>query len=362
MDAIANITENRASIFTDINSLNHIREQAKVDSSAAIKSAAKEFEAFFMNMMLKSMRQASDAMGEDSMFSSPQEKMFIGMLDEQMSVELSQKGNLGIADLMVRDILGEQSVIQVANKIDSNAATKISNTPDHVITHTSAFIQAPKLDINRFNSSIEEPRQVVENIGPAGKIENPQVTATEYLHKIVTPIKKAIFDTAQSFVETLAPLANTMAKKLGVDPRVLLAQSALETGWGKHVMHNEHGLSSNNLFGIKAQKNWQGEKISSDTLEVENGQLVKKRDEFRAYTDFEQSFSDYVDFIKKNPRYQKALEAVQDTTEYLQQLQGAGYATDPNYANKILKIFSGDIIRNAFGKNVSHLNPTEIVH
>ena len=361
MGVVANITENRASIFTDINSLNHIREKAKVDSSAAIKSAAKEFEAFFMNMMLKSMRQASEAMGDDSMFSSPQEKMFIGMLDEQMSVELSQKGNLGIADLMVRDILGEQSVNQSVNEMVSKAATKIVNTPVQVVARASTSIQYPKLDINKINSSIEEPRQVAEFIGSTSEIESPQKTTAEYLHSIVTPIKKAIFDSAQSFVETLVPLAKTMAEKLGVDPRVLLAQSALETGWGKYVMHNDHGLSSNNLFGIKTNPNWQGEKVTSDTLEVENGELVKRKDEFRAYSDFEQSFSDYVDFIKQNPRYQKALQAVQDSKEYLQQLQSAGYATDPNYASKILKIFDRDIIQNALGQNGSHRTSTEIV-
>ena len=357
MDVFANSTENRPSIFSDNNSLNHIRESATVDRRAAIKSAAKEFEAFFMNMMLKSMRQASDAMGEDSMFSSPQEKMFVGMLDEQMSVELSQKGNLGIADLMVRDILGEQPASKTAHTLPR----EFSIRPNQVSNRIDQAALATPLKTNEINSSNDEKRQRPEYL--ASKIE-PEIVPkveTNIVQSIVAPVKKAIFSSAQSFVETLAPLAKKMAEKLGVDPRVLLAQSALETGWGKYVMHNDHGESSNNLFGIKTNQNWQGEKVSIDTLEVENGELVKKKDDFRSYSDFEQSFSDYVDFIKQNPRYQKAIQAVQNAAEYVQQLQSAGYATDPNYASKILKIFNHDVIQNAPLQRGSSQNSAGII-
>jgi len=357
MEFVANTAENRSSVFTDIHSLNHIRETAIVDRRAAIKSAAKEFEAFFMNMMLKSMRQASDAMGEDSMFSSPQEKMFIGMLDEQMSVELSQQGNLGIADLMVRDILGEQSDSTIQNTFP----TKFIAPPSQLKIRVTQAVSRTTAKTVAANSSLVEPQQQVESLVSKSELSPIPMGTANIVESIVAPVKKAIFSSAQSFVETLAPLAKTMAQKLGVDPRVLLAQSALETGWGKHVMHNDHGVSSNNLFGIKTNNNWQGEKITIDTLEVENGELVKKKDNFRAYSDIEQSFSDYVDFIKQNPRYQKALLAVQNAKEYLEQLQSAGYATDPNYASKILKIFNHDVIQNAPIENGFRQNSTGII-
>ncbi len=337
MEISSHNQESRASIYSDIHSLNHIREVGQSDSRAAIKSAAKEFEAFFMNMMLKSMREASAVIGDDSMLSSPQEKMFVGMLDEQMSVELSQKGNLGIADLMVRDILGEQSVPHqqgsfqpIIKNIKTNKDGKYYND---VTPH-----QAPQLLDSVKSKLVQNSEHILDQVAKM---------PVQALSDIAEPIKKSLFDNAKSFVETLAPFANKIAAKLGIDPRVLLAQSALETGWGQHVMHDGNNQPSNNLFGIKTSAQWEGKSVQIDTLEVENNEFVKKKDEFRMYSSFEQSFSDYIELVKENPRYEKALEVVHDAKAYLQHLQKAGYATDPNYANKILKIFNTSIIQNA---------------
>ncbi len=337
-DLAANSSSSRASVFSDINSLNHIRETAISDSRAAIKSAAKEFEAFFMNMMLKSMRQASEVLGNDSMFGSPQEKMFTGMLDEQMSVELSQKGNLGIADLMVRDLLGEQLLVR------QETASFQTDRPMPRPTDNDKYYNdvQPRPIISQLINTPAETSPMQEKL-----LSVNEQNKTPSLTTLVEPIKKVLFQNAKTFVETLTPFAQKMAEKLGVDPRVLLAQSALETGWGKHVMHNENNQSSNNLFGIKSTKKWQGESVKINTLEVEKNEVIKKKEDFRMYANLEQSFSDYVDLVKESPRYKKALEVVHDAKKYLEQLQKAGYATDPNYANKILKIFDQDIIQNA---------------
>jgi flagellar protein FlgJ len=326
---------NSPSVFSDINSLNGIREQATTDSRAAIKQAAKEFEAFFMNMMLKSMRKANEVIGDDSMFSSPQEKMFIGMLDEQMSVELSQKGNLGIADLMIRNLLGEN--YQQPPKSVYNPITKILNSPstDKVSGKLKESISQPVASNNT-----TRPKEISSFVEGEGINLASQAMPLE-------PSKQSLFKSATEFVESLAPMAKKLASSLGIDPRVLLAQSALETGWGKYVMHDKTGLSSNNLFGIKDGNNWSGNKVEIETLEVENNELVKKKDEFRMYESIEASFTDYMNFLKSNPRYQNALQSVGNVAEYLENLQSAGYATDPNYASKILRIFKQDIIQNS---------------
>jgi flagellar protein FlgJ len=131
------------------------------------------------------------------------------------------------------------------------------------------------------------------------------------------------------------------AKRLGLKPQALIAQAALETGWGQHLMRKTDGSPSNNLFGIKADKRWGGDRVSVDTLEFEQGVSVKKRAHFRAYDSLRQSFEDYVSFLQSNPRYREALSATADTGRYFTALQEAGYATDPDYARKIEAVLDG---------------------
>ncbi|MBV1910137.1 MAG: flagellar assembly peptidoglycan hydrolase FlgJ [Kangiellaceae bacterium] len=336
MDSVAQKFVSQSSIYSDLQSLDGIRKQAQTDQRSAIKAAAKEFEAFFMNMMLKSMRQASEVIGDDSMFSSQQEKMFIGMLDEQMSVELSQKGNLGIADLLTRDLLG-----------DSN--------PVNSTTSGNLFSQTIKARNNDVHQASNVPQKVNSEPKPV-----PEVVSSSLNELIKTPAekrlgqgiaeKKSLFDSAKNFISELLPAAKRFAEKLGVEPELLVAQAALETGWGKYIMHNKAGQPSYNLFGIKGGTNWNGNTVKIDTLEVEKGSFVKKKDDFRMYDSFENSFSDYVDFIKNSPRYQSALTKVSDAKGYLESLQESGYATDPEYANKILRIFEQDIKPNEYFK------------
>lgn len=341
MNSVANNQSNSSSIFSDLQSLNGIRKQAAVDSRGAIKAAAKEFEAFFMNMMLKSMRQAGEVMGGDSLFGSEQEKMFIGMLDEQMSVELSQKGSLGIADLMVRNLLGENAAVD-----SNNLSGQINHAPKSIAYHVE-----PESDIDEVDLQIKIEKQITNSkvaektFTKVSELESSQVQKIKasHLDKIVRPEKKSLFEDAADFINQLLPQAKKAAELIGLDPKLLIAQAALETGWGKYIMHDNHGRPSHNLFGIKTNSEWQGESVKIDTLEVENGEFVKTKDNFRMYESFEKSFADYVDFLQSNPRYQAALDVVNDAKQFVKSLQSAGYATDPNYANKILRIFKTDM-------------------
>jgi len=344
--------ESRASIYNDLHSLDRIRQQAKNDQRSAIKAAAKEFEAFFMNMMLKSMRQASEVIGDDSMFGSQQEKMFVGMLDEQLSVDLSQKGNLGIAELLTRDLLGENS------KIDSNTVlTSLINKANFATIPNTAQVIAEAEVMNKPNTMGIEQQNYLDRMSKANEIDSVKSgTQTASLTHVmpnsepnnntvsaVLAEKKSLFGSAESFISQLLPTAEKVSKSLGVDPRLLLAQAALETGWGQYIMHDQSGTPSFNLFGIKDGNDWQGQSLKADTLEVEQGTFVKRQEKFRMYQSFEQSFQDYVNFVKSSPRYQQAVEAVESATDYIKKLQESGYATDPNYAEKIINIYENGI-------------------
>jgi len=156
-----------------------------------------------------------------------------------------------------------------------------------------------------------------------------------------------MFDNPIEFVKTLWPLAEKVAHVLGVDPKILLAQAALETGWGQHICQSKEGEPSYNLFNIKADSSWKKAFLENQTVEYEEGQPVQHIEPFRQYKNFEESFQDYVNFIASNPRYEKALEKAHEPESYILALQEAGYATDPDYAEKILEIYHGEQLANA---------------
>ncbi len=142
----------------------------------------------------------------------------------------------------------------------------------------------------------------------------------------------------EGFVAALRPAAEKAAARLGLPAEALLAQAALETGWGGHVMQRPDGSSSHNLFGIKADSRWNGGRVQVSTLEYRDGVAMRTKADFRAYDSYEESFNDYVRFVQQNPRYAEALRATEDVGRYFDRLQQAGYATDPAYAEKIGEI------------------------
>ncbi|WP_029831047.1 flagellar assembly peptidoglycan hydrolase FlgJ, partial [Vibrio parahaemolyticus] len=149
-----------------------------------------------------------------------------------------------------------------------------------------------------------------------------------------TPAK---FDSPESFVNSMKPYAEKAAKALGVEPSLLLAQAALETGWGQKVVQNALG-SSNNLFNIKADRSWQGDKVTTQTLEFHDNTPVKETAAFRSYSNYQDSFNDYVRFLNDNPRYETALQQRGDSESFIRGIHRAGYATDPTYADKVLQV------------------------
>ena len=310
MEKLAN-----ASNFLELGGLDQLRSQAQKDEKGALKEVAKQFEGIFVQMLMKSMRDANEVFKSDSPFNTQYTAFYEQMRDQQLSIDLSDKGTLGIADLMVEQLSPETSKVKPASTL-RNDGQLFSGMPDHIKTHVEQNVAANKIENNHKLSTVD---QVV-----SGKI-----TPTE---------AKQHFADKTDFINQLYPHAKKAAEKLGTDPNVLIAQSALETGWGQKVVRQSNGETSNNLFNIKATKGWEGTKARVSTLEFEQGIAVKQKADFRVYDDIKQSFDDFVDFLSSGERYQDALKTAKDPEQFIQGLQKAGYATDPNYAQKVMSV------------------------
>ncbi|MFC4308555.1 flagellar assembly peptidoglycan hydrolase FlgJ [Steroidobacter flavus] len=265
----------------DFAGLASLRNDAtKSQDVATLKQAAKQFESLFTQMMLKSMRDANRSFSEGSMFSSQQGDFYQDMFDDQISMELSKGKGLGLADVLVRQLATSGMVKDMDAAAAAEAASKAQfPTADH------------------------------------------------------QPLAKS----KEDFVKMMWPHAQQAGAALGVDPSALVAQAALETGWGRAVPTNADG-SSFNLFGIKAGSGWDGATANVPTLEFEDGVAVRKVERFRAYDSPADSFNDYAQLIGNNPRYENARGAGGDVTTFASALQDGGYATDPNYAQKIVAV------------------------
>src|SRR5690606_34592634 len=186
-----------------------------------------------------------------------------------------------------------------------------------------------------------------------------RVAAVSRVEKVAQPEQPAPA-TPEEFVARFLPEARTAAEKLGVEPELLLAQAALETGWGAALPRHANGASTHNLFGIKAGGAWRGDSAAHWTVENLGGVAERRREEFRAYGTSADSFADYVQLISQSPRYAAALENAHDAERYARALHDAGYATDPDYAEKWLAIYRGERLRSAVdGLKHSEPEPTQ---
>ena len=302
-------------IYTDISGLNDLKGQARSDQHAAIKDVAKQFESMFMGMMLKSMRDAS--MG-DPIFDNNQSLVYRDMFDSQLALSLSKGHGMGLAEVLAR---------QLSRQITGPSAEQGAAPSANPVVNKAAYqknIGLPANTAQRLYQATPPPTY------------QPAPAATD----ATVDLSADIHSPQEKFIRKLWPMAEAAADELDTLPEVLIAQAALETGWGKYVAQNEQGVSSNNLFNIKAGPDWQGKTIEKTTLEYHHGVAVKEVARFRAYDSPAESFRDYVDFLKTHDRYGKALSEAADPTNFMHGLQRAGYATDPNYADKVLNIIN----------------------
>ncbi len=323
-----------ADVYTDFNGLAKLKNQARNDSPEALKEVAKQFEAIFLSNVLKGMRAAKLA---DGIMDNDQSKFYSDMYDQQLAVHLSGKPGVGLADLIVKQLSHDQP--------DKNQLDHEKRGIEDYLNSSSGIQKI----ISPYPHALGKPVDSNVDRQVDTDTEGSQAIINAYLHDrrplndmTEIPLKNAHalpIQSAEDFVRQLQPYAEQAAKELGVEPKVILAQAALETGWGRSLIKDGNGSNSFNLFNIKANKAWLGKQAQVSTLEFEQGVVKKVNAGFRVYASFQESFRDYVDFIKSNPRYQDALKQVGNGGRYLHELQRAGYATDPNYANKVMSIY-----------------------
>ncbi len=305
--------------YNDFASLSRLRVDARNDSEGALKEVAKQFESVFVQMMIKSMRDASVPLQGD-LFHDNQSKAYTDMYDKQLGLELTKGNGIGLAGVIVRQLSPLESI--------SSPESPVQN-----------------LNLNPLGKS-EKTEQVITS----GKLIKPLLpeiktgaTSNNFNFSINSIQKSPHWNKPEDFIRDSWPHAQRAGEALGVDPKVIIAQSALETGWGKKVHVNEQGENSYSLFGIKAGADWSGKKVQFDTLEFRSGAMNREKASFRAYDSLSDSYQDYVKFLQANPRYEKVINA-ETSKEYSEQLQKSGYATDPDYSRKIERIRQSDLI------------------
>lgn len=287
MDAV-----NSAGLAVDAKALESLKQQAKTSPQQATRQAAQQFEAMFMNMLLKSMREA---LPNSDPLASSAGKTFTGMLDSELAQKLAAGKGLGLADVMVRQLERKPS------------ATPTAASPSAMSSPTLKPLQAPA-------APLQNPATPAA-AAPAGSTQNQK-----------------------DFVSRMQAPARAVAKESGIPEHFMLGQAALESGWGRREIRTADGGTSHNLFGIKAGRNWSGPTVETLTTEYVNGTPRKVVEKFRAYASYADSFRDYAKLIGNNPRYAEAARSGGDAQVFANRVQAAGYATDPNYAGKLARV------------------------
>jgi len=332
-------------VVQDIKNLDRLRQmsQSKEGQADALKSASRQFESIFTQMLFQGMRQANGVLTQDNPMNSSYTQFYEGMLDEQRVADMSSKGGLGLAEMVAKQLSPATFTHQDGRVLKLPQRTEPVYKPYQPPTGSGDdLIAASKVGKDFAEKEMnEEPRQRITSHRTARSI--PPMGPAMHAGPTESGSSNG-FDTPEEFVNRLMPLAKKAADKLGLSPAVLVAQAALESGWGKRVIKDGEGQMTHNLFGIKADPRWQGPKAVVSTLEYEQGVASRQKAAFRSYESFEESFNDYVDFLTSGSRYKGALAKVDSPDRYFEALQQAGYATDPHYARKLKQVLRSDVI------------------
>lgn len=286
----------------DVQGVDNLKLQAKQASPDALKNAAQQFEAVFMNMLLKSMRETTS---QDGMFDSEQTRMYTSMLDQQLAQNMASRG-VGLADVMVRQLTLAQTAAAQA-----------------VAGETGGLPLNPERAL-----PLDGARAMPLN-APASPVSYPLAPGA------VAQASGDVPAHVGDFVQRMLPHAQSASVATGIPAQFMVSQAALETGWGRQAIRGADGADSHNLFGIKAGGGWKGRTVEIVTTEYVGGKPVKQVDTFRAYDSYADAFKDYASLLRGNARYQNVIAQGGDAAGFAQGLQQAGYATDPAYARKL---------------------------
>ena len=279
-----------AGVVTDFSQYAGLRLAAENKDPAVLREVAGQFEALFIQTLMKNMREAS--LGDPLLGNNDQHEMYQEMMDQQLAVEMASGKGIGLADMLVRQLGGD--VAPTSSAAGTGIAARVGATA------------GKKLD--------------------------------------------DLWSDAKSFAAEVWPHAKQIARKLNVAPEGILAQVALETGWGAHVPKRGDGNSSFNLFGIKAGSSWTGDTVAKTTLEFEAGLPRMEVHKFRAYDNLARGFEDYSRLLSTSPRYEAVKNHGDDVDGFASALQSSGYATDPAYAEKIRSVLRSPTMQTFLGE------------
>lgn len=277
----------------DAQSLNELKTKAGQDPQANLRPVARQVEGMFVQMMLKSMRET---LPKDGMFSSDQTRLYTSMYDQQIAQQMTAGKGLGLAEEMVKQLSAQQqapaeNAVQVPMKFDMQTVTSYQN---------AALTQMVRKALPKEPDNSDVP----------------------------------LSGDSKDFLAQLSLPARLASEQSGIPHHLILAQAALESGWGQRQIRQQNGEPSFNLFGVKASGNWKGKVTEITTTEFENGEAKKVKAKFRVYSSYLEALSDYVGLLTRNPRY-AAVTSASTAEQGAQALQNAGYATDPQYARKL---------------------------
>jgi peptidoglycan hydrolase FlgJ len=288
------------SLASDVRGIDSLRATAGRDPKAAVQAAAKQFEALFMQELMKSMRQATLSSG---MLDNGGTQMGTEMLDTQFANQMTGLPG-GLSQAIVKQLERQMG-----------AASPASET-----------------------GAIElKPLQW----GSTPGVFQPLKPPAQATPAATTPVVQGSHSERQlSFVKQHTEAARSAEAATGIPASFMVGQAAHESGWGQREIKNADGSSSFNVFGIKAGASWKGPVAEIVTTEYINGEPCKVVAKFRAYKSYEESFNDYAQLMQKSPRYAHVLAQATTPEGFAQGLQKAGYATDPAYADKLGRVIN----------------------
>ncbi|MGH1508550.1 flagellar assembly peptidoglycan hydrolase FlgJ [Ralstonia solanacearum] len=345
----------------DAQGFESLKRTARTDPTGAAKTVAKQFDAIFVNMMLKQMREASPQSG---LFDSSSSKMYTSMFDQQLSQTIASRG-VGVADQLLKQMLRQAAKTNPDASGPVNTAlsrTTATNTALPGAAGSTATDAAKAIARASLNGLAATAAAGVEDDG-SGISTVPRPGLDERVQRALAALRKQAEAEAQSggalpeadlssvasqpagdrmssFYNKLIDHATQASQETGIPANFMIGHAALESGWGRREIRAKDGTNTHNLFGIKAGGSWTGPTAEVTTTEYVGGVARKVKEKFRAYSSYAAAFKDYANLLSNNPRYSNvvAAGAGKDAASFARGLQRAGYATDPNYATKIMAV------------------------
>ncbi|MDR1424566.1 MAG: flagellar assembly peptidoglycan hydrolase FlgJ [Azoarcus sp.] len=324
------------------------------NSDESLRATSRQIESLFLHMMLKAMRNAS--MGGDP-FESEQTRLARDLYDQQLASNLAHsRGGTGLATAIYRQLGGGTSDAAASGATGATGAT--GSTGSTGSTDATAIIVRERTA--RHAGAQRALRPGIADTSAANVTTNPTTAESAALsEKIASTVEAArkagskVPQHVREFVNNVWPHAHAASQATGIPAHFMVAQAALETGWGARQPKNADGTPSHNLFNIKGGGRWAGATTAHHTVtEYDGTGWQRQKATFRSYASYAEAFADYAHLLKASPRY-SALLGTSDAASFAQGLQEAGYATDPMYADKLLRIIGGNTLKNALAATVA---------